>query len=50
MIDYFKQQDKVQLIESVIELRQELKYYKSLVENLKQQLYFLNNKRNGQNN
>ena len=50
MIDYFKQQDKVELIGNVIELRQELKHYKSLVENLKQQLYFLNNKQNGNNN
>jgi len=50
MIDYLKQEKQLVLVTEVIELKKQVDHYKSLVENLKQQLYFLNNKRNGNNN
>jgi len=50
MIDYLKQEKQLVLVTEVIELKKQVDHYKSLVENLKQQLYFLNNKQNGNNN
>tara|TARA_R110000803_G_scaffold66367_5_gene127817 strand:+ start:446 stop:598 length:153 start_codon:yes stop_codon:yes gene_type:complete len=50
MIDYLKQEKQLVFVTEVIELKKQVDHYKILVENLKQQLYFLNNKQNGNNN